>query len=837
MKLSLAWAQEYSSVDLSKIDKKLLIEKIGSQLGGVDEVVEWGPRFDGIVVAKVVSCEKHQNADKLSVCLIDDAGVVGKVKRDKNGLVQVVCGAPNVAAGQLVAWIPPGATVPSTYDKDPFVLDARELRGVVSNGMLASPSELGISNDHNGILVIDPDEVGPAHAKRGTAFKKLYGLDDTVIDIENKMFTHRPDCFGTLGLARELAGINHLVFKSPSWYDELSSVEQETKNLPLVVKNWADKQVPRLCLAMLSGVEVKPSPYAMQTALARLGVKPINNIVDVTNYVMYLTGQPIHAYDYDKVKGSKESAEIAARLSKKGEDLTLLGGKKIKLDDGAIVITDGQKPIGLGGIMGGADTEVSASTTNIIIECANFDMNLIRKTSMTYGLFTDASTRFTKGQSPRQNMAVLSYAVSEIKKYAGGKVGSKTIDLKSQKHPAKIINISDATFIGERLGLPGLTIPAIKHLLSNVEFEVNSSGAKGLDIEVPFWRTDIEIPEDIVEEVGRLYGYGNLPLVLPSKAIVPAAANSSLELKHLIRNILSSAGANEVLTYSFVHESLLEAAGQNIRHAYHLKNAISPDLQYYRTSLAPSLLDKVHANVKQGTKDFAIYEIGSVHNRNFIDKEKLPKELQSLGFVITKAKLNDAAYYSAKYYLEYLLSKLNINNLEYLQLEQAKKQTHAATSYEPTRSAFVRVGGIGLAIVGEPSRDLKTKLKLPESTAMFELDLEALSGLVSQASYEPLGRFPGSDQDFCLRSDESISYSALTNFMRTNLDKACQEHGYDCVISPLDIYQKETGGAKKQTTWRITLSHPERTLTTIEVNKLLDALASDAKTKLKAERI
>lgn len=834
MKVSLNWAQDYSNADLKSLNKDELISKIGGQLGSIDEVIEWGSRFDGIVVAKVVSCEKHSNADKLSICLIDDGGVVKNIKRDKNSLVQVVCGAPNVAAGQLVAWIPPGVTVPSTFNKDPFVLEAREIRGVISNGMLASPSELGISTDHNGILVIEPEEVGQANAKRGVAFKKLYGLDDTVIDIENKMFTHRPDCFGILGVARELAGINHQAFKSPDWYDEFAKIQPETKGLELNVKNEAEKFVARFCAVTIAGVKVGPSPYSIQSALTRVGIKPINNVVDITNYVMHLTGQPIHAYDYDKVRAGKKVAQLTARLSKKGETLTLLGGKQLKLDGGEVVITDGAKPIGLGGVMGGAETEVSANTKNIIIECANFDMNLIRKTSMAYGLFTDASTRFTKGQSPRQNMAVLAYATREMKKYAGGQVAGEAIDLR-QKTTMSKVTIDDAKLVGDRLGLPGLTLPAIKHLLSNVEFEFSDSSGKGLNVEAPFWRTDIEILEDIVEEVGRLYGYDKLPLDLPIKPIDPATTTSALALKSSIREILSSAGANEVLTYSFVHSSLLETAGQNTRRAYHLRNALSPDLQYYRMSLAPSLLEKVHPNVKLGYKDFAIFEIGSAHNKDFVDEQKLPQELGSLAFVITKSKINGAPYYWAKHYLEYLLAKLNISNLCYGPLSEYKDLKAAVGAYEPKRSVYARSGEVGLAIVGEPSAALRTRLKLPPGTAMFELDLPAMESLAGPISYVPVNRFPSLEQDICLRADAKLTYGELTSFITRQLDKAADIHGYKYELTPLDAYQKQE--TQKQTTWRISLWHQDRTLTSAEVNKLLDELASEVKIKFNAERV
>ncbi|HET7827644.1 MAG TPA: phenylalanine--tRNA ligase subunit beta, partial [Candidatus Saccharimonadales bacterium] len=355
-------------------------------------------------------CTKHPNADKLSLCLVDDGGVNKQVKRAADGLIQVVCGAPNVKAGLLAAWIPPGATVPSTYDKEPFVIEARPIRNKTSYGMLASAKELDIGDDHSGIVEIDKD------TKPGDSFAELYQMDDCIIDIENKMFTHRPDLFGMLGIAREIAGIQNRAFKSPAWYQETASLPTDGRKnvLKLTVKNDVPKLVPRFCAVAVKDVKVETSPLWLRASLSRLGVKAINNIVDLTNFYMLLTAQSLHAYDYDKVK----TGVLGARLSKKGEKLALLNGKTITLNGGAVVITDGQKPIGLGGVMGGADTEVDEHTKNIILESASFDMNQTRRTAMEYGLFTDAATRFTKNQSPRQTMAVLGKAVEDIKQLA-----------------------------------------------------------------------------------------------------------------------------------------------------------------------------------------------------------------------------------------------------------------------------------------------------------------------------------------------------------------------------------------------------------------------------------
>ena len=266
MKVSLNWVKEYANIKGSADD---IAKKIGSQLGQVESVQNLGSKYNGIVVVRVVSCQKHPNADKLSLCMVDDNKVVKGISRDSSGYIQVVCGAPNVREGMLAAWIPPGVTVPSTVDKDPFVLEQRELRGQVSNGMLASLRELAISDEHEGILDINPEEVGKDLSRPGTPLKKLYGLDDDIIDIENKMFTHRPDCFGQLGIAREIAGITHKQFKSPEWY--LKNIAEKTENK--TSKSLAvDNRIPDVCkrymAVEISGVIIKPSPVWMQSALS-----------------------------------------------------------------------------------------------------------------------------------------------------------------------------------------------------------------------------------------------------------------------------------------------------------------------------------------------------------------------------------------------------------------------------------------------------------------------------------------------------------------------------------------------------------------------------------------
>ena len=636
MKISFNWVKNYTDVPLP-VDE--LVEKIGSQLGAVEEVIGIGKKYEGIVIVKVITSEKHPDADKLHVCTIDDGGVVKDVKRTENGLIQIICGAPNAEAGMLAAWIPPGAIVPATADKEPFKVDSREIRGVLSQGMLASPKELALGDNHEGLLAIDRD------IKPGNSFVATYELDDVIIDIENKMFTHRPDCFGMLGIAREIAGIQNKPFKSPDWYKTDTTIPNPApEELKLEVKNEVLELVPRFCAVAMSKIEVRPSSVILQTLLSRVGVKPINNIVDLTNYFMLETGQPMHAYDYDKVKSKDAGAGHASLIVRRGKDekITLLGGKNVKASKDDVVIATASSAIGLGGVMGGSDTEVDTNTKNIIIECANFNMNSIRRTAMEHGLFTDAAVRFTKGQSPMQNIAVLAKMVENILKSKNmhAVVASRIFDEHGELPKSKVV-LTTAEFINSRLGL-NLDTQTIIKLLENVEFTVSANGEK-LSVMAPFWRTDIEIPEDIVEEVGRLYGYEHLPLVLPQKDLTPAPYDKLLSFKSDLRERLSKAGANEVLTYSFVHGSLIDAAGQDGKLAFHIRNSLGPNLQYYRLSLAPSLLEKVHPNIKAGYDELALFEIGKSHQKDLIDSNKLPVEPERLALVVASKTPKDAA--------------------------------------------------------------------------------------------------------------------------------------------------------------------------------------------------
>ncbi|MBC7746581.1 phenylalanine--tRNA ligase subunit beta [Pedobacter sp.] len=808
MKVSLNWAQAFSNVDLKSLPTDELLKKIGLQLGAVEEVIDYGARFDSIVVGRVASCVDHPNADRLHVCRIDDGGVTQGVERGDDGYVQVVCGATNVREGLLVAWLPPGSTVPSSYDeKEPFVLGARELRGVVSNGMLASAKELGLGTEHDGILEIDRNVVP------GVPFVSLYDLDDTIVDCENKMFTHRPDCFGILGVARELAGIQQQQFTSPDWYMTAPQFDQKN-TLPLAVDVQTDL-VPRFVAVALDSVAIAPSPMWLKSALVRVGLKPINNVVDVTNYVMHLTAQPLHAYDYDKVAArSGDVPTLVARLARSDEKLALLNGKTIELDDSSVVIATDTETIGLAGVMGGGDTEVDDSTSRIILEVATFDMYNIRRTSMKHGVFTDAVTRFNKGQSPLQNDRVLSYTLGLLAELTSAVQASSVYDIKQHDTTTNTLAVT-AAFINDRLG-SALSAQEISQLLRNVEFDTEVA-EDVITVTVPFWRQDIELGEDIVEEIGRLYGFDKLPVELPRRSVEPVALDALLKFKGELRTIMAAGGANEILSYNFVHGNLLERVGQNPEEAFRLRNALSPELQYYRLSLTPSLLTFVQPNMKAGHNEFMIYELGKCHNKAYLNDEKLPEEFNVFAGVFAAKKSIGAPLYRARRYLDYVAQQCGIE-LQYSPIEDETAYP-VSKPFNLTRSALVSVKGTDtyLGIIGEFREPVKKSLKLPDATAGFEIGLEELLQVKQDhTDYRPLSRYPGTSQDICFRVESSLSYVAL----ETAIEASLLDVVTDTSVKLVDIYQSEDTSTK-QITFRISMVDHTKTLTHDEATQII----------------
>jgi len=863
MKVSLNTIRQYIDFELPPVDE--LVRRINEQLGGVEEVIDLGAKYASAVVVRVVECDKHPNAGKLNVTKIDDGGAVQNVPRDENGLVQVVCGAPNVHAGMMAVWLPPASTVPATYDDaEPFVLGARELRGVMSHGMLASARELGLGDDHDGIVEITEKDIMPQKLssrgltlpEAGASFAEAFGLDDTIIDIENKMFTHRPDLFGQLGVAREISAIllgpsdkapkdDDTRYVNPEWYWHGAEFAAGDGSLELEVFNDVPEIAPRFMVVALDGVTVGSSPLWLRAELVRWGGKPINNIVDVTNYIMLLTAQPTHAYDYDKLRGHK----LGVRMAHNDEKILLLNGKEYSLTPDDIVIADGEGAVGLAGVMGGGNSEVSPETTRIVLEVANFDMYAVRRSSMRHGVFTDALARFNKGQSPLQNAVVLKQLMELMQGVAGGRQASSVYNLPShagQSQPDSVhgeVPVS-IDFINERLGVQ-LTENQIGSMLRRVNMAnyPAEDDSNTLLVTAPFWRTDIELPEDIVEEVGRLYGYDKLPRELPRRSAKPAPRLAEVTAKRALRHALSRLGGNEVLTYSFEHERVLKAAGQDVQKAFKIANALSPDLQYYRLSLLPSLLDKTYANIRAGHDEFMLFEVGKAHHKDEMGEDGLPKEFGRVAGVLTAKKPRAKAgspYYAAQQVVRQALADMGfVTDIRFEPIDSFDTSNYPTFEqllrpFAAERSALVWSGKKLCGVVGEMTPGTQRAFKLPSYTAGFELFISPFTSAPTR-HYTPLSRYPSTTRDISLEVDAGQNYAAVLAALQRHI-AAQKAADIDTTITPLTIYQVDDA-EQKTLTFRVKFTPTDKTLQGDDVTRAMDAAGQKAADEIGAKVI
>ena len=825
MIVSVNWLKKYTSIDVS-IDE--LVKLIGSRLVEIENVTDLGRQYRGIVIAKIVECAPIEGTDHLNLTKIDDGGKTEGVSRDENGLVQVVCGAPNVREGLMVAWLPPGVTVPATInDSEPFVLGARELRGVMSNGMLASAKELDLWDDHEGILELD-DNMVP-----GDDFGKTYELDDYLLDMENNSWTHRPDTFGVIGFAREVAAIQGNTFITPERMqrDKIQWPEK-TGNQPTPKVTIDNPELSsRYQAVVLENVDskIQLSPLEIRTYLARVGIRPHSAVVDVTNYMMMVSGQPLHAFDYDKLKAvNNGEIDIHVRSGHAGEKLVLIDEREIELSENDIVIANGETVVALAGAMGGRDTEIDDDTTNVLLESASFNLYNLRNTQMRHGIFSEAITRFTKGQPAELTAPVLAGAVDLLRLSAGAERASDIADTYPVKQEFPKV-YAMAEHMNAALGTEFST-EDIVNCLKNVEFTVEANEKGVISAVPPYWRTDVKISEDLDEEVGRLNGFDSIRLQLPTRDFTAVSPDGFDQLRLQVKNILRQAGANEVLTYSFVHGDLLQKVGQNESHAYRIINSLSPDLQYYRLSLTPSLLTHIHPNRKAGYESFALFESNKVHSKEFgVEEDYTPKEHDSFALVVNAPDETGAAYYKAKRLLDYLGTSLGLT-FRYTAIESRQDDTDAP--FDIRRSAIVtdektseRIG-----IIGEYTSSVRKALKLTDKVAGFEIDpwslLKALS--VKSVTYVPLSKYPSTERDICFKVSSDITYASL----KSVVDSALSSSDMKVSVSPIDIYQSEQ--QTKNITFRIVLTSLQKTLTGDEISQKIDEFTHAVTTELGA---
>lgn len=825
MIISVNWLKKFVP-NLPEIGE--LSKLIGARLVEIESVENLGEKYKDVIIAKVISVEKVENSDHLNLCKIDDGSVRKDIERDENGFVQVVCGAPNVRAGIFVAWLPPESIVPETFGGENFKLGARKLMGNMSNGMIASIRELGLGDEHDGILEVSPD-VFENGIQAGDSFAEKFELNDFLLEVENKSLTHRPDCFGIVGFAREVAGILGEEFIEPEFIKGLNFEGVEDREIDIEIQN------PKICerytaaIFDVSNILKNPNLTIEKTYILRSGMRPIDEITDLANKIMFETAQPLHTFDLEKLEKLNGSSDIKiiVRNAFEGEELELLDGKKIKMNEKDIVIATGESgkiAIALAGAMGGISTAIDENTSKILVESATFNLYNLRNTQMRHGIFSEAITRFTKGIPQMLSRKVLDLFAEDILAM-GGKSLSLIADSKDNNYQEQLkISVSNDE-INQVLGTD-FSNDQIHQTLENVGILTENENSETFLI--PFWRNDLHIKEDLIEEVGRLNGYDNIALQLPTRTFKAVKKAKIDLLQSEIREILTAGGANEILTYSFIHGDLLEKVDQDSQNSYKIVNSISPDLQYYRQTLTPSLLSKVSQNIRAGFGEFAIFEMNKITEKSLgLNEENVPIEQKKLAFVYVNNK-GENAFYQAKNYLDFLFKKLGIE-VEFSKFNL--KKSPLSTEFESKRSAVIEIQNNGkkitLGVIGEFKKSVQKSLKLPEATAGFELDLnillENLAG--SNVKIKNFSKFQSVERDISINIDEKREFSEIFNIFENISDKF---ENIEIEVLPIDIFKNSD--RTKNISIRFKITPFEKTLTGEEIHEIvqkIEELAQD----------
>ncbi|MCH8283356.1 MAG: phenylalanine--tRNA ligase subunit beta, partial [Chloroflexi bacterium] len=727
------------------------------------------------------------NADRLRLATVDTG----------EGKETVVCGAPNVAAGQKIAFAGLGARLIDAHSGESSALKAAKIRGVESRGMVCSERELGISDEHEGILVL-PDE-----ATVGAPLSDVLG--DVVFEFS--VTPNRPDCLSVLGIAREVGALTGREVREPAL--DYPEAGERVERLARVEIRDPDL-CPRYIATVVTGVTVGPSPRWMQDRLNAAGMRPINNIVDVTNYVMLEYGQPLHAFDLDTLSERR----IVVRRAGDGESMTTIDGQQRSLTPDMLVIADADRPVALAGVMGGFDSEVGDGTTSVLLEAACFDGVNNRSTSRVVGLRSEASLRFEKGLSPDLPLPAARRATQLMVELAGGVAAEGVVDVYPGRRARKPVRITlERT---QRLLGVEVSVAEMARVLESLGFEVERGGGDALEVVVPYWRTDIAIEDDLIEEVVRIKGYDWVPTSTRAGDLPAYEPAPMLALKDTVREAMVSSGLTEVVTYSLTNKDVRDKAEAGGPEPMRLANPLSSDLEELRTSLRGGLLQTLEANQRGQQGGIRLFEVGRV----FLPKaDSLPDEREVLAAVLTGPRRDqfwqpedgELGFFDGKGVLEALFAGLGLS---------AEYRPATDSLLHPGRTASVTLGDQAIGLLGElHPRALKAFDLFNRTVAYFELDLTALLALAPDKAraYEPVPRYPGLVRDLALVVDASISAETVRGIIQST--PLVRE------ASLFDVYtgdQLPTG--KKSLAYRIVYQSPGRTLTNEEAERTQERL-------------
>ena len=801
MFVSYKWLQQY--VDLDGISAQELADKItksGIEVEGVEQKSEG---IKGVVVGHVLEKVKHPEADKLNVCQVD----IGAEEP-----VQIVCGAANVDAGQKVAVATVGAVLPGN-----FKIKKAKLRGQASHGMICSLQELGfesklVAKEYSTGIFVFPNDV-----EVGTDALQQLGLDDEVLELG--LTPNRSDCLSMLGVAYEVGAILGKDVKYPEVSMEVAS-EKASDYISVEVE--AKEENPLYTAKVIKNVKIGPSPLWLQTTLMAAGIRPHNNVVDITNYVLLEYGQPLHAFDYDKL-GSKK---IVVRNANAGEKIITLDEAERTLQTHNLVITNGSEPVALAGVMGGANSEVSDETTTVLLESAYFAASSVRKTSKELGLRSEASARYEKGVDPNRVRAASDRAAALMAELAGGTVLEGTVEVDTLTVEPAVVSIS-LEKINTLLGT-ALTMAEVEAIFAKLKFQTTVEGNE-ITVMVPTRRGDITIPEDLVEEVARLYGYDNIPKTLPNASGTVGTLSPYQAKRRIVRRYLEGAGLYQAVTYALTSPTKATAFALEVKDTVKLSMPMSEERSVLRQSIVPQLLEVLKYNVARQNDTVALYETGTVFLHT--EENQLPEEREHVAGALTglwhsqlwQGEKKALDFFVAKGILEGLFEKLGLTS----------QITFAAAKVDgmhPGRTASILLNGQYIGYVGQVHPTVQQQHDIKE-TYVFELSLQALlNAEVAPLAYESIPRFPSISRDIALVVDSTTVAGDVQAVIVEAGGKLLKE------VSIFDLYEGEhMEPGKKSLAFSLKYFDPAKTLTDEEVTKAHTKVLDAVKEKVGAE--
>lgn len=793
MKIVYSWLKDFVDIDIPVEELADALTSVGLEVAAIERHTV----PDGIVIARILSREKHPQADRLSVCLVDCGG---------DTPLSIVCGAPNAAAGMTV----PLATIGTCFGPD-FTVKKAKLRGVESFGMLCSEKELGISDDNSGLMKLD-NSLQP-----GIPYCD-YFPNDYVIEIE--ITPDRGDCLSMLGVAREIAARFGLPLKDTA----KKPVEDNTISLAeaITVTNAAPDRCPRYTGRLVRNVTIGPSPSWLQLRLTLAGVRPINNVVDSTNYMLLHFGQPMHAFDYNQLDNKKIEIREAGAL----DSFTTLDSIERKLLPNDLLICDAAQPVALAGIMGGKGSEISAATTDVFLECAFFEQTGIRKTAKRLTLATDSSYRFERGVDPGKGLTdALNTAATLLAELAGGTVATGMIDLYEKPMIERRITVRTAK-VATVLGIP-VSAEQVQSFLTSLSISCCETEPGTFICTVPLFRHDCTIEEDLIEEIGRLYGYDNIPATEVTTLALGQELPVTEQITDAIRNALAFNGLHEVVTNSMTSDKKCTLLSPE-KIAVKILNPLNPEMACMRTTLVGSLLEVVAHNRNRKNGNNRLFELGKTY-------ERLPSGETSERTVVAlmiegnyfAATWNSPAMAVSIYILKGILAAF-ANNLRLNPCTLAKAT--AAQSYFGTEVAACTLGTATTGHCGIIAPEICKAFSVKAIVYYAELDVtELIAAPLPLRSYKRLPRFPALERDFSFIMPEELSSSSISETI-TALSPLVEE------VSPFDLYRGEKlGSGKKSVTFNIKFQSAEKTLTDNDVDQLCSTIITTVASKHGAE--